>query len=560
MRKVLALSTVRLSTLVLALGFIAIGGPIVAQEQAAVDPGVAVESEVVQLGAATMDSSLVWSSTPPELTPDQLRRIEQGTMRTHLPGPPPGARQAVPVGPSSGSEMGAPGTMQDSMIAPAATPDAVSRFGTQILTVGGSKSNIMESSVAVGGKFLFYTGNWFAARGTKGGKFWSYVNPSSGMTDFCCDQVAIYDATRDIHVWLRMGSPTSGVNRFRLNVSRNGFASSHFWDFYPTGTNSGWTNQWWDYPHIQLGADYLYITWNMFSQAGSFVRSVVLRLPLDNLRAGTAFSYNYYNTTAWATFTPVSGAEHSMYFASTWPNSSPQNSKIGIWRWDEDATGLTSWIKTIPAWLFTNRGNALCGSTTGNWAARYDQRVLAGARYSLMTPNVKFRGRKVLAWWWNVQEGSGFARPYINGAAFFEDTMTLVPGNQGRPLVYSSSVCFAYPHVATNTRQDIAMVFNYAQSSDGYKPRVGWFLQDDYRNAWPGGTFYYLAGSTARPSDRVWGDYNTIRPHSPASRAWVMVAHRIFPSTTNCTRCSQPLLFVAGRERDRYSYFRWKKK
>lgn len=123
---------------------------------------------------------------------------------------------------------------------------------------GGYKSNVMESSVGTAGKYVFYTGNWFAARSQNGGKTWSYINPYSGFSDFCCDQVAIYDPSRNIFIWLRMGgaSLVSGnyENRFRLSISKDAFGSTlWYYDFKPTNANPAWTNQWWDYPQMQLG-------------------------------------------------------------------------------------------------------------------------------------------------------------------------------------------------------------------------------------------------------------------------------------------------------------------
>jgi hypothetical protein len=419
----------------------------------------------------------------------------------------------------------------------------------------------MEASIGQGGKYEFYTGNWFAARTINGGKTWLYVNPYSGYSDFCCDQVAFYDISRDMIGWLRMGVPNgSGVNTFKLGISNNGGLSFATWTISPTQINSGWTNQWWDYPHIQLSADYMYLTWNMFNSSGFFVRSVVLKINLDNLKAWGSFAGSYYHTTAWSTFVPVAGADHAMYFASNWPNSAPQNSRLGIWRWYDDSGGLTMWTKTITAWTFTNRGGMNCGAASGDWLDRGDQRVLAGARYSIMNANLKYPGRKVLGWWWNVAQGGSFPRPYIEAAAFYEDTMTQVPGNPGRPLMWSSGTCFAYPSVAPNTRQDIAIVMNYASSGDGYKPAVGFGLSDDYQNAPPGWSISTLAKSTARPSDEKWGDYNSIRPFYPSGKAWVAVAHRIWPSSVDCVSCTQPLFFAFGRERDRPSYFRWKKR
>ena len=173
----------------------------------------------------------------------------------------------------------------------------------------GYKSNVLEPSLGNGGRYVFYTGNWFAARSIDGGSTWSYVNAYNNMSDFCCDQIAQYDKARDMYLWLRQGIANgSGVGRFRLGVSTNNGASFCNYDFYPTNTNSAWTGQWWDYPHIQLGADFAYIAYNMFNASDTWTRTVLLRFPLDALRNCAGFSYNYVASTSWFTFVPVQGA------------------------------------------------------------------------------------------------------------------------------------------------------------------------------------------------------------------------------------------------------------
>ena len=63
--------------------------------------------------------------------------------------------------------------------------------------------------------------------------------------------------------------------------------------------------------------------------------------------------------------------------------------------------------------------------------------------------------------------------------------------------------------------------------------------------------------SNARPSDNVWGDYNTVREFEPPQKSWVAGSHYISGST-NCSDCSRPLYIVFGRERDYRSWRRWK--
>jgi hypothetical protein len=536
--------------------------PLTAGAQEPDPPGPQVE----EAGSAEMGPptyvELEWTDELPTLTEEQKANLAYWAERSHLTGPALDQEAAVaPAGPTAGTEsvLAETRTRSGQPLAPS-DPKWFRRtcFGAVIPDTDGA--NNMSSSVAISGKFGFFTGNRFAARSTDGGLSWSYVNPFADFADFCCDQISIYDEARDIFLWLRTGTPDgNGENEFKLAVSKK--EATGWWSYTrkPEDIDSAWQNQRWANPHIQLGADYAYIAWNLFDQSDNWTRSVMLRVPLDDLAAGTAFTYNYHASDEWFTFVPVQGAYHTMYWASNWPNSGSQNNRLRIWRWDEDSTSVSVWTKTIHTWNLTEMGDAQCGRETGNWAARADQRLLTGARYSINSDGSvddRIRGRKVLGWWWNVAQGGGFTHPYIDAAAFFEDTMDQVPGYLGRPYMYSSELCFGYPSATPNKRQDLGMVVNWAEAN-AFVPNIGYSIADDYVQAPPSWFVYKAKRSQGRPRDLMWGDYNTVREFEPTQKVWVAGAHRI-PTPGSCTDCAEPCYFAFGRERDFWSYARWR--
>jgi hypothetical protein len=513
------------------------------------------------------------SESPPSLSAQQLAQQEAALATTHLPGPRLRSSGAAPVsGPAPNSEsfiveqasaVSFEEQANEVNLVPSAAPDAQLLRNVAPVTSSGSKSNILEASVAEGGRYAFYTGNWFAARSTNGGTSWTFVNPYADMSDFCCDQVTIYDEARNNFIWYRQGvRDANGANRIRFGTSATAGTAWCNYDLRPTDLDASWTNQWFDYPHLQLGADFLYITTNIFNNANPAVwqRSLILRIPLDSIADCLGYSYWYYWHTGWFTFVPVQGAEHIMYFASNWPTTTPQNSRINIWNWPESVDGLPNApvTKSVTAWTFTNRGDALCGATAGNWAARFDQRLLTGARYMIHSNNLAIRGRKVLAWWWNVQEGGGFAQPYTEAAAFFEDSLAQVGGNQGRPLMWNSTTCFLYPSVAANKRGDLGLVINYSTGT-AKNPSVAFAIADDYVAAPPGFIISGVRTSNRRPSDNAWGDYNTVRPFYPTADTWIGGAHYL-NAAANCANCGIPIFFVFGRGRDFRSWNYWQNK
>lgn len=524
-----------------------------------------IEGSFVAEQAAPVIEEAEWLDEVPVLTNEQLIQVAAGTKRANRPGPAidRGSEATLPTDAAPEASLGLVGQelAPTSEAAPAAPGDPQlyrkTTFGGTI--PGGYKSNVMESSTAQNGKFAFFSGNWFGARSTNGGVSWQYRSSFTGFADFCCDQVVLYNPAYDMFLWYRQGVPNaSGVNRLLLSVSTNGGSTFCTYQTFPTNTNSGWTNQWWDYPHLQMGADYLYIATNMFNASDNWTRTVMLRWPLDKLATCTGFNYSYTSTNTWFTWVPVQNADHVMYFASNYPTSSPYN-RVRIWTWREDSSSVnTSTTLTVPVWNYTGRGQAVCGSSTNNWAARLDDRMLTGARYMLHTNNVRIPGRTVLGWWWNVKAGLGFSQPYANGVAVYENTMGLLSGAQGRPFMRDNNTCILYPSVAANGRGDLGVVFNVGAGSNKV-PAVAYMMQDDYAPAIPGGTYYTIQTSGARPSDRRWGDYNTVRPMSPVQTNWVAAAHYI-PGSSACSACSAPVFFNFGRARDARAWNYWQNK
>jgi len=516
------------------------------------------ESNTFQLDTPVIEDPEILD-TLPSLTEDQITQLEWGIENSHRHPEVDGGAAPDVSGPATGTE---------SMLfekrsrsgEPLLPGDAQTYIWTQFGSTipGGYKSNVMESSTDGKSRRLFYTGNFFAASSMNKGKNWSYLSAFSGFPDFCCDQVIIHDISRDIYLWLRMGAPDgNGENVFKLSVAFAAPFNTSYWTYTiaPTDINPGWTNEWWDYPHMQLGANYLYLSWNMFNQTGTWTQTVMLRVALDNLAAAGPFSGNYHAQSDWFTFVPVSGSQHTMYYASNW--ESPPYDKLKIYRWDEDSTSIYTWTKTVAAWTPTGRGDMHCG--TPNWLARGDMRLLTGARYSIYSDGIaedRQPGRKVLAWWWNVAEGGGFANPYIDAAAFYEDTMVQLPGYLGQPYFWGSTdYCIAYPSIVPNARGDLGAIFNFSDSSAFQKPKVGYSLADDYIGAPPGWLFFGAAASGAGPSDSQWGDYNTVRAYQGGT-TWIAGAHYI-PGTSNCSNCAVPLWFSFGRERDGANFRYW---
>jgi hypothetical protein len=158
---------------------------------------------------APVYEEMQWKSAPPVFTPAERAEMKRRLKRSHL------SPQVVPGDVTEG--LVAPGsrersTVKDSEKSPEpnqSAPEDNLILHRVLLTdalTGLNTDNRTESSVAVGGRELFFTGNWFAARSTDGGETWTFVDPRTGMSDFCCDQIAMYDDSCDMFIWLRMAT------------------------------------------------------------------------------------------------------------------------------------------------------------------------------------------------------------------------------------------------------------------------------------------------------------------------------------------------------------------
>jgi hypothetical protein len=466
----------------------------------------------------------------PVLSVDQIARLQAAEEMINRPGPDLPIADAPIEGPVPGTETGATRSSRPDPSAPLANGDFTIFRNVNISSVlpSGSRSNVSEVSVDGAGKNIFATGNWWAARSTTGGSTWSYINPYSDMSDFCCDQIVMYDKARNLLIWLRMSDLVSGtVNRYRINASTNGGSSWFIWNLYsPTGN-------WYDYPHWAITNDYLYLATNLFSNgSGAWSSTRVLRISLDALRDGASLSISYHANTTQFNATPTQGASDIMY----WGTHSSTTSLI-IRGWAEDSNSVSVWTRTVPAWTSTSRGQAYCGNSD-NWGGRTDHRILAG-----------WVAKGVIGFMWNVQEGSGFTYPYVNAATFDEATKNYL----ARPYAFNSSYCILYPSMSVNSRGHLGLVLNY-----GSIPSIWASMDDDYNGAPPGWQVVTVASGSFRPTDDKWGDYNTSRPMHPADVVWQGSGHTLNTSGSCCN--AAPRYFVFGRERDRLSWTYWRDK
>ena len=177
-------------------------------------------------------------------------------------------------------------------------------IGLTDANTGGQTATVGEPTAANNDQEILVAGNWYATKTLDSGTNWALVDPFTffpkAAGGFCCDQVVVYDPANNLLFWLlQYVRDAQGRNILRLAVKQGGTLGDnawYWWDFSAETTNAAWAGEWFDYPDLELGDSFLYLTTNNFS-GETFVRSVVFRLPLQTLADRGHLSYRYFAST-----------------------------------------------------------------------------------------------------------------------------------------------------------------------------------------------------------------------------------------------------------------------
>lgn len=534
-----------------------------------------VNGSVITTSKATIPAAVAASPVAAYAPPSaaQLATVQAWQPKLPLQGPPV-PRVAAPAGPPQpglgpqglpratsqtdaptwASVAGAKSQVQGQ--AQALAPSSFNLFiasSPKSVIPSGFLSEVEEASTGMSGKSLFMTANWYAAYSNNSGSTWTHVSPFSAFPSadggFCCDQQAIYEPARDMMLWLlqyiKSGSTSGDRGRERIAVYLpvNAGLSGTGWFYYdllPSYFGGPATGEWFDYPRLALTKNYLWLAVNVFTTTSdSWTRTVMMRIPLDQLSSGGQISADWISWTANFNFTPIEGVENSMWWASH-----QNNQTLRVFKWPETSSTITAWDIPISAW---NTGSHSCPSADArDWCARSDNRVLAGARaYNRTT------GNNDAFFFWNVGQGGSFPKPYIEA---YTISLTNPPAAVTRPLIWNSTMPFHYVGASTNGRGDVGLSLFWAQPPNLY-PAHALCIADDYSGPPPGWQCAQTAVSTNGPTGNRWGDFVTVRPAYPSTFSWQAVGWTLQGGTGGNNM--QPVNMVFGRGRDYPEFVRW---
>jgi PASTA domain len=393
----------------------------------------------------------------------------------------------------------------------------------------GYCSLVNEPSVATNGSgSVLETWNWWAARSNNNGSSFSYMDPYSTFPasygGFCCDQLAYYEPSRDLFIWvLQYSTSATGDNAIRIAVA-NGAAglaanSWHYWDL--TTAQVGSPQDWFDQPKIGTSANYAYIEVSKYMKVtNDGDGSVLYRIPLDTLKNPAAtLTYNWYQA---STFSPgpVQRAASTMYFGSHLTTT-----RLRLYVWPESTTAVSfvdvpnsNYPQFFP-YSCPRTGHApaspsdWCPRASGTGGYAHDDRINSG-----------WLANGVIGFAWDASQGSvaggvrpSFKYPYVHVLRINEATKTRL----NDPIIYSPKYAVQWPSLAANSAGDVGGSVMWGGGA--FEENCGAVVHDS--RSGPGfWEFHRLGSSSADTNQAKSGDYTTSRG---VGNGWVSACYTV---------------------------------
>lgn len=386
--------------------------------------------------------------------------------------------------------------MRDSAVAApmAATANITLLKNVQIDDVAtkDTASHVCEPSLATNGDVVFYTGNWFAAISTDGGSTFRFVDPTSMFSDtpdldFCCDQVVQYIKKIDTFVWLLQANENAaGENVQRLAIAKTADAKIGKWRIYDiTSKSVGMNGAWLDFPDMAVGTNMLYVTTNAF-RGDNWVGTVLVRIPLASIKSGNITAQNTGSTTNFS-FRVTQHCGNKAFWAAH-----EDTSTLRVYSWGEADAQPTFTDVTVATWV----PSPYISKTPDNknWMDRADER-LGGA--------TKVGNELWFAWISGKGGANNRSHPFVQIARINATSLQLIENIN----LWDPNLAVGYAALSTNTNREVGVSYMIGGKTK-FPTHVVGILTGTRKEV---STFSSVRG----PSDQKYGDYLTIRRHSP---------------------------------------------
>lgn len=374
-------------------------------------------------------------------------------------------------------------------------------------------------AISSGGKVVAVDNATYEVMNDTGGtkvvsrRLWSNLMSASGlggMTDMTYDPRVIYDAQADRFIMLIMYGSTSANSKILLFFSKTNNPTAG-WNGYqlPANVTSG---QWWDYPALSYNDSDVFISGNMFTDAGSFRQGVIYQVgkwegysntPLHNfIHRGVTDSQNR----AGFTMTPVVPGHGVPMNGNMWfiASSSGGSTRMNLWK----ITGYSTGTPTISKTNFTVANYAVPGNAP-----------MSGTTNLLDVGDCRMQSAFIL----DSVIHFAFTADYGGGySGMFYGRRNLRTGTTQTMKFGETGFDCAYPAIASlsNSPTNHTVVMSYLISSSTTFPSIKAITVDSAMVASSPimikqGTTYVELDNTS--TDERWGDYmNACRKHGAA--------------------------------------------
>jgi len=328
------------------------------------------------------------------------------------------------------------------------------------VSTGGIAFGPLEPTVAADQDVAFYTAAMIARFSLDAGQTWSAANIVSGANLFPqdldggfvqADQNAAWFENADRFVWTMLTLPDgNGQNRIRIAVTSKSVlvnSKAKGWLVMDiTSAQLGFRSQWFDYPQIAVGDEFLTITANIAPKgagrgSGGPVGTVIIFIRLtefDSLQGHTV-NFNFFAEMFKANG-GINGYTAAKYGGSTvtWAMhvaGTAQQAILRVYQWDSGKNSVTWQDVKIPAW--SNSGYSSLTPDGMDWLNGLDGRI---------TGAVEIRSTEwVFAW--TAAADRNFPHPYIYLAHVgrnFAKVIQLL----GHREIWSKRIAWAFPALA----------------------------------------------------------------------------------------------------------------
>jgi len=396
-------------------------------------------------------------------------------------------------------------------------------------------SNVGEPSAAANGQVVFYTGNWYAAMSSDGGKTFRFIDPTKAFqasdppnSSFCCDQVAHYIPQIDTFVWLlQYGNPEQSDNVQRLAFAQTADVVQGKWRLFDITTDIlGVPKAFLDFPDLAVGANSLYVTTNIFP-GGDKAGSAVVRIPLASIASGPVMATRFVSMDS-QSFRVAQNCGTIAFFAAH-----EDTSTLSVYSWDESDDAPTPKSVAVSRWI---GGNGYQSRTPDGrrWLDRADPRITGATKAG-----------SELWFAWSADSGSNQRpRPFVQIARIDANNLTILDNIN----IFDPDSAIAYASLAANAHGEVGISYMLGGGTRFPSHVVG-ILTGARRDV-------VVAAGDRGPLDDPntgkgeWGDYLTVRRMYPNQNLFAAAGFTMKGPGDGSNRDSTPRFVVFGRAGD----------